>query len=327
MAVVDKMSVNSLPMIDGQRVDVGHCDGLRVRCVSEPGWWDNAKVIGDVMAAGGMQTNQWTMPWSEGNAAGACNLVEVDYPGGNTRRFLMDCGWDSAYIGQRLADTGVDKMIADGRVEFLYMTHEHMDHFFGIEAVLGLRADLPIVIPSTFSQTAKDFIKGQGCPISGAGNCAPHTGALIELEPGQVHQLMPGCASVTFDLPIILDVRGEQSLYFLVADKGVVAVTGCCHQGVQELLQTPQRTIGGGQRLYGLYGGLHIAPFGPLAPEQDALIDWLGDQGLCKVAANHCTGLPAVEKMIEKGLPVARGTGAHGSRSDLHPGNGDWTDF
>lgn len=326
MAVVDKSSLRSMPL-GGQRVSIGHCQGLRVGCVSEVGWWDDGRLLGDALSCGGMDVSQWVVPWNKENAAGACNLVEVDYPGGNTRRFLMDCGWDPEFMAQRLEQTGVGRMIAEGQVEFLYMSHEHMDHLFGIEAVLRLRPDIPILAPSTFSQTALDFIAGRGQGQGGSRNAVAHAGQMILLEPGMIHEIMPGCASVTFDLPIILDVRGEQSLYFLVAEKGVVAVAGCCHQGMRLFLETPGRHLTGADRLYGLYGGMHIVPFGELSEDHEETIDWLAGLGAEKIAVNHCTGLPAIKKMREKGLPVVGGGGAHGSRSALHPGNGDWVDF
>ena len=48
----------------------------------------------------------------------------------------------------------------------------------------------------------------------------------------------------------------------------------------------------------GVYGGLHIAPFGPLKPAQEAVVIGMGKYDFKKVAANHCTGIPAVKKMI-----------------------------
>jgi len=44
---------------------------------------------------------------------------------------------------------------------------------------------------------------------------------------------------------------------------------------------------------------------------------------LQKVAANHCTRLITVQKMIAANIPVVRGTAKYGSRSDLYVGNGD----
>ena len=41
------------------------------------------------------------------------------------------------------------------------------------------------------------------------------------------------------------------------------------------------------------------------------------------VGCNHCTGLKAVEKMVELGYPLVKGTGRFGSVSDLYIGAGD----
>ena len=48
---------------------------------------------------------------------------------------------------------------------------------------------------------------------------------------------------------------------------------------------------------------------------------------LYKVAANHCTGALAIEKMIAAGIPVVRGSAKYGSRSKLYVGNGDEVSF
>lgn len=321
-----KESIKSTAMDQGP-VDIGLCSGARIGCVSELGWFDNDKIIMDVMAAGGMDANQWGLPWTDGNAAGACNLVEVQYADGKVRRFLMDCGWDSGFIAKRLAETGVDEMIADGTVEFLYMSHEHMDHFFGLEAVLKLRPDLPVILPNTFSDQAKAFLAGGEAPSGKAKNSVPHTGELIELESDMVHILMPGVASVTFDMPNILDTSGEQSVYMNMQEKGMLGVSGCCHQGVQQFLDTPAKAFAGGDKIYGVYGGMHIVPFGDMTEEQAQMVDFMASKNMSKVACNHCTGLQAIEKMIEKGLPVVSGSGAAGSLSDKYLGNGDWVSF
>jgi 7,8-dihydropterin-6-yl-methyl-4-(beta-D-ribofuranosyl)aminobenzene 5'-phosphate synthase len=72
-----------------------------------------------------------------------------------------------------------------------------------------------------------------------------------------------------------------------------------------------------------LYRGLHIAPFGQLGDEERGWIEKMGAYGFTRIAANHCTGLPAVQKMVELGYPVIKGTGSKGSQSDLYIGNGD----
>ena len=139
----------------------------------------------------------------------------------------------------------------------------------------------------------------------------------------KIYKLFPGCASIAFDFPIIVRIRGEQSLFFNVKDKGMVLVTGCGHQSLITLADFVQKNVVGGGSMYGVYGGLHLAPFGPIIPKRAHIITEMGKFNFKKVACNHCTGLPAVQKMVELGYPVVRGTARYGSISDLYVGNGD----
>ena len=134
---------------------------------------------------------------------------------------------------------------------------------------------------------------------------------------------MPGVVAVTFDIPMILRTEGEQSLYANVQDKGLVAITGCGHQTLPRSVDYATQNLVAGNKLHGLYGGLHLAPYGPLQPPQEAMIREMGKYGFDRIACNHCTGLPAVELMTALGYPIVRGTGSNGSISDLYIGNGD----
>ena len=167
------------------------------------------------------------------------------------------------------------------------------------------------------------LLKGAEFITPGASNRIPHQGQLVQLQIGQINKLYEGCAAVAFDLPIVIRVRGEQSLYFNVKDKGLVCVTGCCHQNILTTAEFAREKIAGGEKMYGVYGGLHIAPFGPLQEKGEKIVKGMAKYNFQKVACNHCTGLPAVQKMIDLGYPVVRGSGKHGSKSKLYVGNGD----
>jgi 7,8-dihydropterin-6-yl-methyl-4-(beta-D-ribofuranosyl)aminobenzene 5'-phosphate synthase len=100
-------------------------------------------------------------------------------------------------------------------------------------------------------------------------------------------------------------------------------VTGCGHGGVLNLLEYARRTFVGGERLYAVYGGLHIAPFEDWNADKDRLIEALAAYRIECFGCNHCTGIKALEKMLAAGLAVIRGTARHGSKADLFLGNGD----
>ena len=50
-------------------------------------------------------------------------------------------------------------MLKDKSIDFLYISHEHFDHFWGIEAVLKYYPDIKIIVPKTFTPDAFEFIK------------------------------------------------------------------------------------------------------------------------------------------------------------------------
>jgi 7,8-dihydropterin-6-yl-methyl-4-(beta-D-ribofuranosyl)aminobenzene 5'-phosphate synthase len=210
---------------------------------------------------------------------------------------------------------GVDRLLADGKIDFVYVTHEHVDHFWGLPAVVKYRPDVKLMIPSGFSARSRELLSASG-----------HKGKVVEMPAG-AHLLFPGCATVTFDQPIFLKTHGEQVLYVNVEGKGIVTITGCCHPGVLGLLSYAKENFEGFSAFHGVYGGLHISPFEEWGPPQDELLDKLESYGVRKFACNHCTGETAVKKMRERGMPVLPGTARNGSKSALYPGNGDTVEF
>lgn len=297
-------------------VDIGMCKSLRVRCISETSWFDGAQVLADVKAAGGNTSSQYAIPWDHKNAGGYSALVEVECLEGSKKKFLLDAGWNHAWMEYAFQREGIDTMLKNGEIDFLYISHEHMDHFWGFPVVMKYNPGIKVLISSSFYPEGKELIRNSG-----------HKGELVELEPGIIHKLFAGCGSVTFDIPIMLRVQGEHGLYFRVKDKGLVTVTGCCHMGVLNLIEYGKENIAGNPKPYGLYGGLHLSPFEQWEAKLDPIIESLAAVGLEKVAANHCTGVRAIEKMIALGIPVVRGTAKYGSRSDLYIGNGDEVEF
>jgi 7,8-dihydropterin-6-yl-methyl-4-(beta-D-ribofuranosyl)aminobenzene 5'-phosphate synthase len=62
-------------------------------------------------------------------------------------------------------------------------------------------------------------------------------------------------------------------------------------------------------------------------PDRKHIIKEMGKFNFKKIACNHCTGLAAVERMVELGYPLVKGTTRYGTRSNLYVGNGDSVQF
>jgi 7,8-dihydropterin-6-yl-methyl-4-(beta-D-ribofuranosyl)aminobenzene 5'-phosphate synthase len=301
-----------------QRIDIGTLARVNILCISETGWFDNATLIGDVKAAGGMGVSQYALPWPPfgdlhpENAAGSATLIEAEETNGASHRFLFDTGWNPEWMDRRFAEEGIDQRLAAGEIEALIISHEHFDHFWGIGSTLKHCPAITIYVPEGFHPEGLALIDRLG-----------HTGPLITVRPDAPLVLCPGLALVNFRMETLLQVKGENVLYFNIRDKGVSLITGCGHGGILNLLNYAHDTFEGGERIYALYGGLHISPFEEWDEERDKLVEALREYRIARIGCNHCTGIRAVEKMIAGGLPVIRGTARHGSKTDLFLGNGD----
>jgi 7,8-dihydropterin-6-yl-methyl-4-(beta-D-ribofuranosyl)aminobenzene 5'-phosphate synthase len=303
-------------------VDIGVLNHLRILCISETGWFDTKEVFDDIDAAGGVDVDQYSIPWPPfgdlhaDNAAGFAALLEAETGDGTLHRILFDTGWNPAWMDRRFAEEGIDRLLQDGQIEALVISHEHFDHFWGIGSTLRHCPDITLYIPNGFHPRGLEFIKKQG-----------HVGKVITVTPDQPLLLLPGLTVVNFPIHTLLRVDGENVLYAQIRDRGMAMMTGCGHGGVLNLLDYARKTFQGGDRIFGLYGGLHISPLEDWDESRDQIVESLGQYGIVKLACNHCTGHRAVEKMLETGLPVIRGTARNGSQNELFVGNGDRVKF
>ncbi|HRZ04716.1 MAG TPA: MBL fold metallo-hydrolase [Candidatus Competibacteraceae bacterium] len=301
-----------------QTLDIGVLQRLKIRCISETGWVDTATVFDDIKAAGGAETDQYTIPWPPfgplhvDNAAGFSALLEAEATDGAVCRLLFDTGWNPAWMDRRFAEEGIDRLLQQGQIEALIISHEHFDHFWGIGSTLKHCPGITIYVPEGFHPAGFDLIRRQG-----------HTGTVVTVPADQPLVLFAGLALVNFPMHTLLKVDGENVLYANLAGRGMAMVTGCGHGGVLNLLNYARQTFTGGERIHAIYGGLHISPLEDWDEARDQIVNALSQYGIDKVACNHCTGRTAVEKMLEIGIPVMRGNARNGSQTNLFVGNGD----
>ncbi len=332
--------------------DIGEVKSVKVTNISETSWFDNKKLMGDIKGAGGLLVNQYTYNWApftqpkgklgkgsyeDGmkvlrplipnkldqawayqlenavnptNSGGFAALIEVETLEGEVKRILLDSGWSFDWMDKAFKREGIDKLLADNKIDYFVMSHEHFDHFWGVPVVFKYNPMVRALYPKGFYAEGLDYVKAAG-----------HRGELIETNPG-LYKLFPGAALYNFQTPIICRVFGEQSLFFNVKDKGLVTVTGCCHQGILQFASTAQRAVKT-KKLYGIYGGLHVSPFDEWDPKYDDLVAVFKSWGFEKVGCNHCTGILTARKLIEAGIGVVQGTASNGSKDKAYLGNGD----
>ena len=345
------------PKIVRKMQDIGVCKSVKVTNISETSWFENDHLMGDIKGAGGLLVNQYDynwVPFGDGtglgkgsyqkgidkikhllpdkldeawditeslsvhpeNAGGYACLIEIEELDGTMHKILLDSGWSYKWTDECFKRHGIDKMLENREIEGLYISHEHFDHFWGLPVTMKYDPTIPLFVPKGFYKEGFQYIKDSG-----------HKGKLTVVDPG-LHKRMPGFATFVFAIPIICRVYGEQSMYFNIKDKGLVSVTGCCHQSIIQFAETAYREIKyENDNLYGVYGGLHISPFEDWDPKYDDLVISLEKYGFEKIGCNHCTGILTAKKFIEAGYPVVRGTARFRSKDTAYLGNGDTIEF
>ncbi|MBE0495155.1 MAG: MBL fold metallo-hydrolase [Campylobacterales bacterium] len=346
-----------LPEAERKMADFGTCKSVKVTNISETSWFDNSILMGDIKGAGGLLVNQYDYNWAPfgdgsglakgsyergiakikhllpnhleeaweiiktnsvnpDNAGGFAALVEIESLEGKKTKYLLDSGWSYAWMDECFKREGIDKMLQNNEIEALIISHEHFDHFWGLPVTMKYAPNIKIIIPEGFYKEGLQYIKDSG-----------HTGEVVVAKKGR-NDWEPGFCTYTFDVPIICRVFGEQSLFVNVQDKGLVSITGCCHQGIIKFADTAYKELKyDNDQMYGLYGGLHISPFEDWDPKYDDLVISLGKWDFQKVGCNHCTGLLTAQKFIRAGYPVVEGTAQHRSKSKAYLGNGDIITF
>lgn len=346
-----------LPDLERKMTDFGSLKSVKVTNITETSWFDNATLMGDIKGAGGLLVNQYDFNWppfgdgtglakgsyekgiskikhllpnkldeawsiieknsvSPENAGGFSALIEVQRDDGTQKKYLLDVGWSYPWMDESFKREGIDKMLASGEIDTLIISHEHFDHFWGFPVAMKYNPNLKVIIPEGFYEEGLQYIKDSG-----------HTGELVVAKPG-LYELEPGLATYVFDVPIICRVFGEQSIFANVKDKGLVSITGCCHQGIIKFANTAYKELKYDKdQMYGIYGGLHISPFDDWDPKYDDLVISLKKWNFEKIGCNHCTGLLTAEKFIRAGYPIVQGTAQYKSKSKAYLGNGDVITF
>ncbi len=345
------------PEVQRKLADIGACKSIKVTNISETSWFSNADLMGDIKGAGGLLVNQYDYNWApfgDGtglgkgsyekgiakikhllpdrldeaweiteklsvhpeNAGGYAALIEVEALDGQKTKYLLDSGWSYKWTDECFRREGIDQMLRNREIKALFISHEHFDHYWGLPVTLKYDPTIPIYIPEGFYKEGMQYLKDSG-----------HQGPVHVVKPG-LNKMVPGFASYVFAIPIICRVYGEQSLYFNIKDKGLVSVTGCCHQSIIQFAETAYQEIKyDNDNLHGIYGGLHISPFEDWDPKYDDLVISLGKYGFEKIGCNHCTGIVCAKKFISAGYPVVKGTARFRSKDTAYLGNGDTISF
>jgi 7,8-dihydropterin-6-yl-methyl-4-(beta-D-ribofuranosyl)aminobenzene 5'-phosphate synthase len=209
------------------------------------------------------------MPGPEGLTAdwGFACLIE-----GAGEPLLFDTGRQPIILRANMQRLGADP----ARIQRVFLSHAHADHYGGIAAVLKANPQATVYAPPAWRSAAQAMLPdgaGSFVEISGPRRLGPH---LLSTGP------LKGAGIA------------EQALLVLTAG-GPVVITGCAHPGVVTIVRRAGQLSGRPVQL--LMGGFHLVNRGD--SEIDHIIARLKDLGVARVAPCHCTGSRAQARLAQ----------------------------
>jgi len=215
------------------------------------------------------------------------------------KRILFDTGNDAATFAANVRAAKVDLR----KVDFVVISHRHLDHTAGLEHLLSVNPTVSIyapkeafgpfgsALPSGFYR--KDgsladherYFDGKPPELLRFGTAWPKA-KFIPIDADT--EVAPGVRLIALvsDTPGTKELR-ELSLA-LSTPKGIVLVVGCSHPGIEKIVESAARID---QRVELVVGGFHMpaAPDDQIARVATALHDtWHVE----RLAPGHCTGEP-----------------------------------
>jgi 7,8-dihydropterin-6-yl-methyl-4-(beta-D-ribofuranosyl)aminobenzene 5'-phosphate synthase len=216
------------------------------------------------------------------------------------KRILFDSGNDATRFAANVRAAKVDLR----KLDFVVISHRHLDHTAGLEHLLRVNPSVTIYVPK---ETFGPF--GSSLPSSfyrKDGSLAPHEQYFDGRPPEALKfgSAWPNAKFVPVDadleiapgvrlISLVSETPGTKELrelsLTLTTPKGIVLVVGCSHPGIEKIVEAAARID---HRLQLVVGGFHMpaAPDDQIARVASALHDtWHVE----RLAPGHCTGEPA----------------------------------
>ena len=115
------------------KLDIGTVKSLKIDVLTETGWFDDVRFKQNMADYGGAAQSQYRVAWDPENAGGYAALLTLTSLDGDERKILLDTGWNNDWMDYVFARHQVDRMLERGEIDFMVLSHWHLDHFWGIE--------------------------------------------------------------------------------------------------------------------------------------------------------------------------------------------------
>ncbi|HUR95610.1 MAG TPA: MBL fold metallo-hydrolase [Gemmatimonadales bacterium] len=216
------------------------------------------------------------------------------------KRILFDTGNNPEIFAQNVNAAGVNLK----QLDFVVISHRHLDHTAGLTHLLSVNPDVKIYAPTEAfgvfgSALPSKFYRRQDSLPEEMRYYGGHPTDTLEFGtpwPGTKFVMVDSTLEVASGVHIISlvsDAVGTKELrelsLALKTPQGMVVVAGCSHPGIEKIVEA---ATGIDRRVHMVFGGFHL----PAAPDEvvGRIAAALQDTyKVDRVAPGHCTGEPA----------------------------------
>jgi 7,8-dihydropterin-6-yl-methyl-4-(beta-D-ribofuranosyl)aminobenzene 5'-phosphate synthase len=249
--------------------------------------------------------------WAE---QGLSLWIEV-FEGVKSSRILYDFGRSDQVLSHNAKLLGLDLK----ELDFLVLSHGHVDHYGSLLKVLGKtdgKCKL-IVHPEATRRTRsvrlkdgtfagpwrvkKSVVEEFGpriCAVAGPSDLGLGVFVSGEIEKKTSFEHgMPNAFMKVQNEWVCDGIEDDQSLLIRLENKGLIVITGCCHAGLVNTLLAARKKFPG-EKIHAVIGGFHLN-----AAEEAQMgetLDYLSKLKIKHICSMHCTGHYAQKTLMDK---------------------------
>ncbi len=226
----------------------------------------------------------------------------VEYAG---KRILFDIGNNPSIFARNVKAAGVDLK----RLDFVVLSHRHLDHTASLNHLLELNSDVKIyvprdgvfggAIPSKFYRRQDSLPEEMryfaGKPDEPLTSSTPWlNGKFVMVD--STTQVVPGVHLISLVSQNVGTKELPELSMAVETPEGLVVLAGCSHPGIERIVAAAAAI---GSEVHSVFGGLHLPSASD--PEIARIADALHDTyKVERLAPGHCTGEPAFYQFKRK---------------------------
>ncbi len=186
-------------------------------------------------------------------------------------KLLFDTGSNGRVLLQNMKEANIDPK----EIEYIFISHFHWDHIFGIDSLLELNSNITLILPNSFCETFAEDLK------------------TLTKEIIIINEKSQKLFRDIYTTGVLGKETPEQSL--IINDDYPKLITGCGHYGVENITKIAKWVVDNDIKM--AIGGFHL--FEKSEKDIQNSIEKLKKLGIQSVLPTHCTGDKAIELFRE----------------------------